>query len=183
MASGKSCKPENTRGANEKYQKYVDMAKKAGATDVLVIRASDVVVDPRFLLKCMYGCRGWNSNWTCPSAPGALRPWEFENILKRYKHGILIHTHDKKLSQDLSYEIEVNAFWDGFYLSWSMSDCTLCKECAYPSEKCRFPMKARPAMQGVGIDVYATVRKFGLPLRPLRTLEEEQNWYSLVLIE
>ena len=166
-----------------KYAKYVRMARDMGAVNVKVVKASDVVVDPRVLLKCMYGCTGWNSNWTCPSAPNALRPWEFSEILKKYKTGILIHTHDKKLSQDISYEVEVNAFWDGHYLAWGMSDCTMCKECAYPNEKCRFPKKARPAMQGVGIDVYATVRRQGLPVKPLRTREEEQNWYSLVLIE
>lgn len=166
-----------------KYRKYIKMALKMGAQDALVIKTSNIIVDPRVLLKCMYGCKGWNSNWMCPSAPGALRPWEFADIIKRYSVGILIRTNDKKLSQDISYKVEINAFWDGYYLAWGMSDCAICKECAYPTGKCRFPMKARPAMQGVGIDVYATVRKQGLPIKPLRTREETPNWYSLVLIE
>lgn len=165
------------------FDKYIKIAKKMGATNTIVINASDIVIDSRVLLKCMYGCPTYNKNWTCPSAPNALRPWEFAEILKKYKKGILIHTHDKKLSQDISYNIEVNAFWDGYYLAWSMSDCTMCKRCAYPKDHCRFPKKARPAMQGIGIDVYATVHKFNMPLKPLRTIDEEQNWYSMVLLD
>ena len=63
-----------------------------------------------------------------------------------------------------------------------MSDCALCEGCAWP-QPCRNPKLARPAMQALGIDVYATAKKRGLPLFPLRKQEEPQNWYSLVLIE
>jgi hypothetical protein len=38
-------------------------------------------------------------------------------------------------------------------------------------------------MQALGIDVYATARRQGLPLSTLKDESEEQNWYSLVLIE
>ncbi len=38
-------------------------------------------------------------------------------------------------------------------------------------------------MQALGIDVYATAKRQGLPLFPLKDDSEAQNWYSLVLIE
>lgn len=38
-------------------------------------------------------------------------------------------------------------------------------------------------MQALGIDVYATARRQGLPISVLRDEKEPQNWYSLVLIE
>ena len=72
----------------DKLEKYVKMAKEMGALDVMVIKVSDIVTDPRTYLKCMYGCEGWNNNWTCPSAPNALKPWEFEKILNRYSQAI-----------------------------------------------------------------------------------------------
>lgn len=153
-----------------------------GALDALVIKTSDVIIDPRALLKCMYGCESWNNNWTCPSAPKALKPWEFEKILKRYRTGILIHCDDKETSQNISYELERDAFLDGYYFAFSMSDCALCKTCSYP-EVCIHLKKARPAMQALGIDVYATARKHGLPIETLKSSDEGQNWYSLVLIE
>jgi hypothetical protein len=38
-------------------------------------------------------------------------------------------------------------------------------------------------MQGLGIDVFATVRKFNLPISTLADRDQQpQNWYSLVMI-
>jgi predicted metal-binding protein len=158
------------------------MAKKMGAAHAVVIEASGIVLDPRTYLKCMYGCKDWGKNWTCPSAPGAVRPWEFGNILKRYKKAVLVHCRDKKQSQRISMSLEREAFLDGHYFAFSMSDCALCKGCAWPAP-CRKPREARPSMQALGIDVYATARRHGLPISVLRTPGEPQNWYSLVLIE
>jgi predicted metal-binding protein len=166
----------------KKFDKYIQKAEKMGAIDAVIINSSDIVIDPRTLLKCMYGCETWGKNWTCPSVPNALRPWEFSDILEHYKTGILIHCDNKRTSQKISYELERDAFVDGYYFAFSMSDCDLCKDCKYP-EPCKHPKKARPALQGLGIDVYATVRKQGLPIKTLKSEDEEQNWYSLVLIE
>ena len=162
--------------------KYVRMAKDMGATHAVAIHARDIVLDPRTYLKCMYGCKDWGHNWTCPSAPGAMKPWDFQNILRRYRHAVLIHCGDKKTSQKIAYAIERQAFLDGRYFAFSMSDCALCERCAHPGP-CRVPRQARPAMQALGIDVFATARKQKLPLVPLKKLNEPQNWYSLVLLE
>jgi hypothetical protein len=35
----------------------------------------------------------------------------------------------------------------------------------------------------VGIDVFATVRRFGLPIETLANKEQEQNWYAAVFME
>lgn len=44
--------------------------------------------------------------------------------------------------------------------------------------------KARPAFHSVGIDVFKTVRQFGLPIKTLSDADtEEQNWYSAVFID
>ena len=153
-----------------------------GALDAIIIKSADIIIDPRTFLKCMYGCSTWGKNWTCPSAPNALKPWEFEDILKRFKTGILIHCDNKKLSHKISYDLEKDAFFDGYYFAFSMSDCSLCRSCSHP-DPCKHPKEARPALQGLGIDVYATVRKQGLPIETLKTEDEKPNWYSLVLTE
>jgi Predicted metal-binding protein len=120
----------------------------------------------------------------CPSPLGALKPWEAEQVLSRYRYAVLIHTHDKDSSQRISFAVESRAYVDGYYFAFSMSDCGLCAECSLPEDKpCRFPGKARPAMQAMGIDVYATARKQGLPIETLADESQEQNWYSLVMIE
>jgi hypothetical protein len=38
-------------------------------------------------------------------------------------------------------------------------------------------------MQAMGIDVFATTHAQGLPLDTLVDPDDEENWYSLVLIE
>jgi len=66
-------------------------------------------------------------------------------------------------------------------LAFSMSDCALCAECAGKSDQlCRNIAKARPSFHSVGIDVFSTVKKLGLPLFPLRNIDDEQNWYAAV---
>jgi len=76
-----------------------------------------------------------------------------------------------------------SAFWTGIILR-SLSDCGLCNKCAKANEvECRFPEKARPAFHAVGIDVFKTVRRLGLPIDVLQTREDPQNWYSAVFIE
>lgn len=162
-------------------KRYVTDALARGAQNALIINARDIVLDPRTILKCRFGCTGWGHNWTCPSAPGAVTVWEFSQIIKHYKKALLIHTHGKKLSQEIAFAVEQNAYRDGAYFAFSLSDCAVCKKCRYP-QACRAPKKARPAMQAVGIDVFSTVRRQRLTLKTLKNKDEQQNWYSLVLI-
>jgi predicted metal-binding protein len=166
----------------EKGEKYVQMALEMGAEDAKVISIDDIVFDPRPLLKCMYGCSDWGKRWTCPSSAKGLRPWEAERILKRYNWGILIHTDNARLAHEISYKVEMAAFFDDYPLAFSMIDCYLCETCAFP-EPCRNPKKARPEAMGLGIDVYATAKKQGLPIKVLTSRDEKKNYYAFVMIE
>jgi predicted metal-binding protein len=163
---------------------FVKRAIELGALHSVAFTIDEIEFDSRTILKCMFGCNDWGKGCTCPSKPGSLKPWEYKEVLSMYKWGVIIHSTDKKIAQNVSFEIEREAFLNGFYFAFSMSDCALCKECAGTKGKdCIHPEKARPAFHSVGIDVFKTVHKFGLPLQPLRTTEEEQNWYSAVFIE
>lgn len=159
-------------------------AKEQGAVSVVSFAINDIVFDSRTLLKCMFGCGDWGKGHTCPSRPGSLRPWEYEQLFKKFSWGIIVHAHDKKTTQDISFELERQAFFAGRYLAFSMSDCAVCAECAgHKGQECRNVRKARPAFHSVGIDVFATVAKFGLPLCTLKEKTEEQNWFSAVFVE
>ena len=163
---------------------YAARARELGATDSVVFTIDDIVFDSRTLLKCMYGCPDWGKNHTCPSRPGNPTMAEYREMLSRYSGGIIVHTHDKALSQNISFQIEGEAYRDGYYMAFSMSDCALCKTCAaVDNAPCRFMHKARPAFHSVGIDVYKTVRALGLPIYTLTDADrEQQNWYSAVFI-
>lgn len=164
-------------------EKYIKRALDMGADHAVAFRIDDIVFDPRTLIKCMFGCKDWGKGNTCPSRPGLLTPWQYEDIFRRYSWGVIIHSKSKKISQEVSFEIESEAFTDGFYFAFSLSDCALCNECrGFKGCDCANPRKARPAFHSVGIDVFKTVSKFGLPLHTLKDPEEEQNWYSAVFI-
>ena len=168
-----------------KYQKYISAALELGAVDAVEFKLSDICFDSRTLLKCKFGCTDWGRSHTCPSRPGSPSMAEYREMFSRYSGGVIVHTHDKALSQRISFRLEGEAFRDGYYFAFSLSDCALCRECAAVSnEPCRFAHMARPAFHSVGIDVFKTVRGLGLPIRTLTDADtEEQNWYSAVFIE
>ena len=162
-------------------EKYIEMARSFGVENVIAVTPDDIVFDARTLLKCMYGCSDWEKGCTCPSRPGFPSLKQIKKMLKKYKTVLIIHSHDKKTAQNASLAIENEAYLDGDALVFSMSDCALCTECAGRSNQpCRNVTKARPAFHSVGIDVFTTVNNLGLPLYPLRSKDEKQNWYSAV---
>ena len=164
---------------SESTQKYIDLALSMGAENVVAVTPEDIVFDGRTLLKCMFGCADWGKGCTCPSKEGFPKPWELEPLLRRYKTVLIIHSKNKKAAQEASYAVEQEAYLDGDALAFSMSDCAVCFWCAgQDGEKCRDVIKARPAFHSVGIDVFSTVKKLGLPLKALRDTSEQQNWYS-----
>jgi predicted metal-binding protein len=170
---------------NKEYAEIlITEAKKLGAADAVAFGIGDIVFDPRTILKCMFGCADWGRNPTCPSRPGNLDIEQYERVLKRYKWGVIVHAHDKHTTQKVSFALESRAFVDGHYFAFSMSDCALCKECAgSEGQPCRNVRQARPAFHSVGIDVFATVHKFGLPLETLKDETQQQNWYAAVFVE
>ena len=166
-------------------QKYIQTALSMGAEDALEFKLSDICFDSRTLLKCMYGCDSWGKNHTCPSRAGSPTMAQYREMFSSYRRGVIIHAHDKALSQKISFKIESMAYLDGYYFAFSLSDCAICKTCAAEDGMpCRNMHMARPAFHSVGIDVYKTVRQLGLPLNTLKDADSEtQNWYSAGFID
>jgi predicted metal-binding protein len=163
---------------------YIETALSMGADNAVLFKEQDIAYDSRVVLKCLFGCGDYGKVHTCPYQKSPLSMEEYEKILKRYEWGVIIGCGDKHLSQRISYEIERACFLDGYYFAFSLSDCGLCGECAKAGERdCRFPLKARPAFHSVGIDVFKTVRRLGLPITVLQNKGEPVNWYSAVFIE
>ncbi len=166
-------------------QQMVDKALAQGAVSCVPFHISDICFDSRTLLKCMFGCGDWGKGLTCPSRAGSPNMAEYKEMFSRYSWGVIIHAHDKHTTQKVSFELERSSFVEGYYFSFSMSDCGLCKECAgFKGEECRNVKKARPAFHSVGIDVFKTVRQLGMHINILfDPANEEQNWYAAVFVE
>jgi len=165
----------------EKNTRYIEMAYQLGAKNVVAVTPDDIVFDGRTILKCMFGCNDWGKGCTCPSRDGFLPLKDMKELFKMYKTVLIIHSHNKKTAQNASLTIENEAYLDGDALAFSTSDCALCDECAGRLDNpCRNTMKARPSFHSIGINVFATAANLNLPLKPLRSEDDEQNWYSAV---
>ena len=163
---------------------YIQNALQMGAESSVRFSIDDIVFDSRVILKCIFGCADYGELHTCPYQKSPLSMNEYREILLNYKWGIIIGCKDKRTSQNISYETERLCYLDGYYFAFSMSDCDICLECARKSSSpCVYPEKARPAFHSVGIDVFRTVRNFGLPIDVLKTPDDRQHWYSAVFIE
>lgn len=159
-------------------------AKELGAVNAVLFTPDELVFDRRTLLKCMFGCGDWGKGPTCPSRPNNMSLDEYEKTLRLFQWGVIVHAHDKHTTQRVSLRLEQRAFADGHYFAFSMSDCGLCKEClGLKGHPCANPKLARPAFHSVGIDVFATARKFDLPIYTLTEERQEQNWYAAVFVE
>jgi len=71
-----------------KYSFLAEAARELGAADAKVIRAADIVVENRVVLKCRAGCIGYGKKLTCP--PHVPTPDEFRKILAEYRYALLV---------------------------------------------------------------------------------------------
>jgi predicted metal-binding protein len=164
-------------------KKYVSQAKKMGMTDAVLISPADICFDIRANLKCAWGCdRGVTPSIKCDSRGTTLE--ERVQMVKQYRHILLLHSHDPKRLSEVILKLERAAFLNGYYFAFAMRGCKLCTECnAIKGGDCPHPEKVRPCESLFGIDMYKTVRKLGLPCEVLQNKTDEQNRYGFLLIE
>jgi len=76
------------------------------------------------------------------------------------------------------------AFLSGFHKAFvfSAGHCSLCDKCPEDG-RCRFPEKARPSMEGSGIDVYETARNAGINFAPSSRKIQYVKYLGLLMLE
>ena len=95
-----------------------------------------------------------------------------------------IHLPFKHKLLEVVETVEAAAFKKGMRFATGLigGSCTLCERCVENKHAgaCRHPFRARPAMEGVGIDVFKTAQNAGLPIH----LSSSNNviWTGLVLL-
>jgi predicted metal-binding protein len=157
-----------------------------------LIKTKDIIVDERVRLKCtVSGCPQFEKRHMCP--PNLPSVEEFRAVLARYTFGILIQLTGVIKSDDwltesdayalmlhqTVYDVEKMAFRKGFSLAAGFigGACKLCGEC---KDSCANPEKARPAMEGMGIDVVNTVEAAGMPIE---FKKGRVTWTGLVVLD
>jgi len=173
-------------------QNYLAFAREVGATDGKIIPAKWIRFDERVRIKCeIPRCYLYGSSPNCP--PRTPDVEIMRKTMKKYKWAVVVkydvprledfvdqkkwlkghEKHQRKIHNIVS-AVESVAFNDGYYFAvgFSAGGCktVLCSGLfcqVLDSGRCRFPLKARPSMEGVGIDVYNLVTKIGWDIYPI----------------
>jgi predicted metal-binding protein len=175
----------------EDAERYRQLALSLGATDALVIDTATIPVDDRVLLKCRVPlCSSYGICGNCP--PHCPHPDEMRRFLAGFRTAVVFRSavsspaitaqegHKEELKTlrrglyGLTSALESAAFYDGHYFAagFASGSCkTLyCRdqECAVVSgERCRQSLRARPAMEAVGIDCFALTARLGWVIYPI----------------
>jgi predicted metal-binding protein len=192
-ALGSAVSEETLRADLERYR---ELALASGASEAAIIPARSVTIDERVRLKCVVPrCLRAGETPNCP--PYAPDLDLVRRALARFSWAILFKCDVEPLeeyvprrgvtkaeqrrtlafhrkSADVVCAIERRAYKDGYYLAMGFGGGS-CKDylcqgtiCQFlDSGRCRFPHRARPAMEAVGIDVIALINKVGWEAYPL----------------
>ena len=163
-----------------------------GASMVKIIPADWVQIDERVRLKCSIPlCPHYDKSIFCP--PHGPSPELMRKALARYSHAILFaldvipveHFSDRSVERQAAADwakktfeivgkLETLAFGNGYYLAMGFGQAS-CKKALCGQNRCLlleggdcpYPLKARPSMEGVGMDVYGLATKVGWDIYPI----------------
>ncbi len=192
-------------GYQDKLNDLLDFTFKIGASRATIIPTQDLVIRHSPWAKCFIpGCKFYGSSIMCPPH-NPLTPAVTRKIVAEYEAGILFQLEadvsdfvgeswrEKHIATEIRHKemvakIEGKAFHMGFPMSmgFAAGECSLClpkKKCSVLSgEPCVHPLKARPAMEACGFDVFSIARKVGWVLVPIGHLSriEEVPCASLI---
>lgn len=164
------------------YEPLTEKAVELGASQARLLDPEAIRFDRRSLLKCRFGCNRWGKYWTCQPHIG-MSMEEFQESLKQYSSALVIESSDPLIGQNVTVEIEKIAMLEyGAQFAFGLCLCVLCEQCAYP-EPCKFPHRARPSMDGLGIDVVKTVEQLGFQVEFDAQGILLPAWYTMVLLD
>ncbi len=157
--------------------------QKSSVIDARIISPSDVETAAWVRLKCQFGCNGYGQCLVCP--PFTPTPQQMRTVLDAYSRALLLHfapeAETKAIVVDLEREFFLRGAWKAFGLG--AGPCYFCEECNVEEQECRYPKRARPAMEACGIDVFSTAKKTGFPIEVVRTKRQCPDYYGLILVD
>ncbi|MBM3119822.1 MAG: DUF2284 domain-containing protein [Chloroflexi bacterium] len=174
---------------------FQQKALELGAAAAEIIQAKQITIDERVRLKCTVPrCLRAGETPNCPPYVPELDV--VRKAFAKFSWGILLKTHLEPIeaytpgskqskgeeqsllfhqkSGAIVYEIERLAYKYGYHLAMGLGGGS-CKDylcrgliCQFlDSGRCRFPLRARPAMEAMGIDVVDLINKVGWKSYPL----------------
>lgn len=162
---------------------WIDLAIELGFQKAVNLSPQDVVTGSWVQLKCRFGCAHYGKNLQCP--PHAMGYAETRKMLDGYRTAVLLQGQPPgKSFHEKLLKLEKRMFLDGYYKAFvfGAGPCPVCPDCSGEG-KCRHHNLARPAMEGSGIDVYATTVRAGWSLAPVKEKDGYIKYIGLLLVE
>jgi len=166
-----------------------------GFKDVRWIDPAEIVTAEWVRMKCRFGCREYGRNAACP--PNTPPVDACTRFFREYRRAAVFHFAKKvdrpedrhawtrqlnlelvKLEHELFFRLGLFKVFLLFFDS-----CGVCLECVAERAACKEPTLARPTPEGLGVDVYTTVRKIGYPIEVLPDYDREMNRYAFLLVD
>lgn len=170
------------------------LIKKRRVTNFEWFDPREIVVSQWVRMKCQFGCPDYDKCLVCP--PNLPSIPECRTFFNEYKHSVLIHVEIKvedpldrhketrKVNARL-LKLERDVFLMNFQKAFVVyvDPCNFCGTCEEAGGVCEHRKNARPSAEGLGVDVYSTVRKTDLPIQVLKEYSETMNRYGILLID
>jgi predicted metal-binding protein len=136
------------------------------------INPKKIVFNEKTRLACL-SCKNFGTKATCP--PYIATTEYFKKVIRTYKHGVVYYElfkADKEnwetLRKESSLKIHKHILAERnrlinnghyFYLALGAGSCKLCQTCFFP---CKKPSESLIPIEGTGIDLVATMKKYGI---------------------
>jgi predicted metal-binding protein len=181
--------------------------------DLTSIPAEKIAVREWTRFRCRFGCAAYGTHFCCPPFVPSIAETramvaEYRTaVLARFDTATFPPGPDglplsrgevlRTIQQTIA-DLEKTAFLAGYYRAFGMggSPCALCSTCvakemldagttptAADAIRCRQKKVMRPSMEGLGIDVFETVRNVGLSIEVLTGRADPPIYFGLVLLE
>ncbi len=171
---------------------WCQRALQLGVDAATIMAAEDVIAAEWVRMKCLFGCDEPGQHKTCPPN---LPPIETTlRLLGEYRRAVLLEVGpivgaensdpESRRINDAALALERDLFLAGHHKAWMLGagPCDLCESCA-KGKDCPTPEKARPSMEGLGVDVFTTVRNAGRTIEVVRDEGDEYRFFALVLVD
>jgi len=175
------------------YPELEQIFRKHGFDNFKWIKASDIVVAQWVRMKCMYGCGSYGKKGSCPPSTPSIN--ECREFFSEYSEAVVFHITARldnpeerdRFSREINtrlLEVEREVFLKDFRKAFLlfMDECQLCSLCPGTIDECVNHKMMRPCPESMGVDVFATVGKYDLPIKVLTDYDEEMNRYAFILI-
>jgi predicted metal-binding protein len=185
---------EKVRQIMTDRKKLDSLFEKHGYTDFEWINTKNIVVSQWVRLKCIFGCKNYGRNASCPPTVPSVS--ECRQFFDEYETAVIFRFEktvdkpedrgawSKEVNQRL-LELEREVFLSGYQKAFLlvMDSCHLCADCSAIRDACKNPKLPRPSPESMAIDVFSTVRQFGFPIEVLSDYTSPMNRYAFLMID